>query len=187
MKNKKKLITTVVALALVLVCAVGATLAYITTKTEKVTNTFTVGDVSIDLDEPTADEDDFKLVPGNVITKDPTVTVEKGSEASYLFVKVETTNDFDTYVDYSIADGWTALGDAYPGVYYMVTDAIPSTGTDASYSVLTDNKVTVKADLTKDQLDAIGNNLPTLSFTAYAVQKDNIADAVTAWAQVKDL
>ena len=67
------------ALALVLVVvllfggALGGTLAWLTAKTDTVTNTFTVGDINIDLTETTTD---YKLVPGNTIAKDPTVTVK---------------------------------------------------------------------------------------------------------------
>ena len=181
MKKNKKFLITIAAVVLIICCAVGATVAYIVTKTDTVTNTFTAGNIDIDLDEPTADEDNFIIVPGKEIAKDPTITVEANSEASYLFVKVETTNDFNTYFDYAIADGWTAL-DNVTGVYWRETT---KEATDKTFTVLKDNKVTAKSDLEKDQLDAIGNNNePTLSFTAYAVQKDGISSASDAWAKV---
>ena len=53
------------------------------------------------------------------------------------------------------------------------------------FRVLDGDKVTVKDTVTKAQLDEVREtNKPTLTFTAYAVQKDGIADAVTAWAKV---
>ena len=42
--------------------------------------------------------------------------------------------------------------------------------------------VTVSENLTKDEIKNITSK-PTLTFTAYAVQKDGIADAETAWAK----
>lgn len=178
MKKNKKFLITIAAVVLIICCAVGATVAYIVTKTDTVTNTFTAGNIDIDLVETTGEN--YIIVPGKEITKDPTITVEANSEASYLFVKVETTNDFNTYFDYAIADGWTAL-DNVTGVYWRETTKSTS---DQKFTVLKDNKVTAKSDLEKDQLDAIGNNEPTLSFTAYAVQKDGISSASDAWAKV---
>ena len=178
MKKNKKFLITIAAVVLIICCAVGATVAYIVTKTETVTNTFTAGNIDIDLAETTGT--DYIIVPGKEIAKDPKITVDANSEASYLFVKVETTNDFGTYFDYAIADGWTAL-DNVTGVYWRETT---KDAADQKFAVLKDNKVTAKADLTKEQLDAIGNNKPTLSFTAYAVQKDGISSATDAWAKV---
>ena len=178
MKKSKKKLTGLVALILVVVCAVGATVAYITTKTDTVTNKFTVGNIDIDLDE-TTDPGDYVIVPGNDISKDPKVTVAANSEDAYIFVKVEKTNDFDTYMEYEMADGWIALA-GVDGVYYR---EYSQTATDTMFDVLKDNKVTVRSNLTKAQLDAIGEKYPTLSFTAYAVQKDNITDAATAWVE----
>jgi len=104
MKNSKlRRALLLVACAVLLVSiSVSATLAYLTSKTEVVTNTFSVGSVNITLDEAKVDEygvannnvarvqtNTYKLVPGHTYTKDPTVHVAKGSEECYLFVKVE--------------------------------------------------------------------------------------------------
>ena len=101
---KKKILMIVgAALCAVLLVAgsVVGTLAYLTS-TMKVTNTFTVGDVTIDLDESLVDLDgtpienasrvhqnEYHLVPGTTYTKDPRITIKTGSEACFLFVKVE--------------------------------------------------------------------------------------------------
>ena len=105
---KKKRISLVMALVLVLTCVIGGTLAYLTAKTNSVTNTFTVGNIDITLAETTTD---YKMVPGNTIAKDPTVTVNAGSEACWLFVKIEesTNPKLDDYISYSIATCWTKL------------------------------------------------------------------------------
>ena len=175
---KKKMWSSVVAIALVLCCAVGGTLAWLSDKTDPVVNTFTVGDINITLTE--SDNLNLKMVPGNNITKDPKVTVKSGSEACWLFVKVEKSANFDDFMTYEMADGWTALTEA-DGVYYR---EVTASAADTSFDVLKGNQVTVKEDVTKGQLQAVKTaNQPTLTFTAYAVQKDNIADAATAWAK----
>lgn len=185
----KKFIS-VVAVALVLCCVVGGTLAWLQDKTDPVVNTFTYGDINIDLKETTSD---YKMVPGGTIAKDPTATVKAGSEDCYLFVKIEKSANYSTYLnDYAVAGGWTQLTEAdgtpVAGVYYREVAA--STADQAFYVLggTTDcpnGCVTVKGEVTKTQMEALkaeDASLPTLTFTAYAVQKENVATAAAAWA-----
>ena len=68
------------------------------------------------------------------------------------------------------------------GVYYR---DVPAAAADTSFDVLAGNQVTVNTGVTKTQLNALTENTqPKLTFTAYAVQKDNVADAAAAWAKV---
>ena len=96
---KKKLMT-VLALVLVIAMSVAGTYAYLTSQ-DTVTNTFTVGNVAIKLDEAKVDANgvavtpaervkanSYKLLPGHTYAKDPTVTVLKGSESSYVKMTV---------------------------------------------------------------------------------------------------
>ena len=93
--GRKALVVLSLMLVLVL-AAVGGTVAWLTDSTDAVTNTFTVGDINITLTETwnTASVEDgekdswtAKMIPGNQYLKDPKVTVQAGSEACYLFVK----------------------------------------------------------------------------------------------------
>ena len=188
---KKKGIVIVLAMLLALCAGIGATLAYIFVGTTPITNTFTYGDINIDLwehkikaDGMTLDtaveirtsQSGFKMIPGSTIAKDPTVTVKADSEACWLFIKIEKGNDFDDFMTYTIAEGWTELS---AGVYYR---AVAATVSDTNFPVLKDNQVSVKADVLKTKLNELTNTtLPTLTFTAYAVQQANVADATTAW------
>lgn len=101
---KKRTVALVLAIVLVFAVAVGGTVAYLTS-TANVKNTFTVGSVNIKLDEAKVTPDgkavtpaervtanDYKLMPGHTYTKDPTVTVLKGSEKSYVRMKVTFNN-----------------------------------------------------------------------------------------------
>lgn len=165
--------------AALIVCAtVAGTLAWLTDSTDPVVNTFTVGDINITLTE--SDNLDLKMVPGKDISKDPKVTVEAGSEACWLFVKVEKSGNFDDFMTFEMADGWIALS-GHAGVYYRNVDA---TNADTGFDVLKDNKVMVLDTVTKTMLEGAKTNAPTLTFTAYAVQKDGINDATTAWGKV---
>ena len=116
------------------------------------------------------------MVPGNTIAKDPKVTVEAGSEDCWLFVKIEESQNLDTYISYTVASGWTELT-AGSGIYWRQAKA------GDSFSVLANDEVIVNSSVNKTQMEAIKTaDQPTLTFTAYAVQKDNVADAAAAWA-----
>ena len=180
---KKKSLALVLALAMIVVCVVGGTLAWLTDKTAPVTNTFTYGDINIKLAETTGTS--YKMIPGYTIDKNPKVTVLADSEKCYLFVKVEKSTNFDTFMTYDMADGWTALT-GVNGVFYRVVDTADM-GT--AYSVLANDKVTVKDTVTKAMLNALTEaTQPTLTFTAYACQYNNSNgthfDAADAWAKV---
>ena len=177
---------TLLALVLVFGCAVGGTFAWLTAKTDAVVNTFTYGDINIGLAETTGN--DYKIVPGVAISKDPKVTVEAGSEACWLFVKVEE-KDWPTFkeadgktakIDYKIASGWTEL-EGVSGVYYREVGAVTA---DTSFEVIKGNLITVSENLTKDEVNTVVTVQPKLTFTAYAVQKDGVASAAAAWAKV---
>lgn len=129
MKNSKlRRALMLVACAVMLVSlSVGATLAYLTAKTNEVTNTFTVGKVAITLDETAVkaydstkneyekDEtkdrvliNDYKLRPGVKIAKDPTIHVIKNSEDCYVraIVKVTYKTTAETLLAQAVDDGW---------------------------------------------------------------------------------
>ena len=180
---KKKIALMVISLVLVVAMAVGGTLAWLNDKSEIVQNTFTMGNISIKLDETNLKTGDraeegntYKVAPGTVVTKDPLVTVNAGSEACYLFVKVEKSDGFDNFAEYKIAEGWTELT-AGSGIYWREVGEIAATASPAEFTVLKDNKVTIKDTLT-EMADI------TMTFTAYAIQKDNIASAEAAWDEL---
>lgn len=176
MKTKK--LVAAAAIAATLCVTIGGTLAWLTDTTDPVKNTFTVGNVEIELAET---KDNFKMVPGGTIEKDPKVTVEAESEDCYVFVKVEESNNLESYIGYTIDSGWTALPEV-DGVYYRVVEDIVA---DQTFSVLADDEVSVLEAVTSDMMDAVSGdnagNAPTLTFTAYAVQKANVTDVNAAW------
>lgn len=177
-----KTFVAMLALVLVIGCAVGGTVAWLTAQTDSVVNTFTYGDIKIDLTETKPEDRRAKIIPGVDIEKNPTVIVKANSEACWLFVKVEEEGTFvDKKVTYSIADGWTKGDDVKipTNVYYRKVNAVTM---DKDFAVLKDNKINVSENLTKEEIKDIKDK-PTLTFTAYAVQKDGIADAGTAWAK----
>ena len=186
--NKRKLAALLLALALLMGCAAGATLAWLIDTTDPIVNTFTVGNINITLTETGAQNNakSFKMIPGDDIEKDPTVTVEGGSEACWLFVWLDKSANFDDFMTFTVADGWTKLdGDlSSPGLTGTVYYRKVSTSTDAqSFPVLKDNQVHVKDSVTKEMMTADGFTQPTLKIQAAAIQSDNLPDDALAAAQ----
>ena len=189
-KKNKKLVTVVSAMfcAVVLVAgSIAGTIAYLTS-TAQVTNTFTVGNIKITMDEtkvdlygdavtPAArtDSNEYKLIPGHEYKKDPVITVEANSEKCYLFVKVENgisaieDNSNKIAKQITTDNGWTQLEE---GVYYKVVNTSAS---DQEFTVFSTFKLagTANVDSYKDA---------TIDITAYAIQFDGFTDAAAAWS-----
>ena len=191
MSNKKFIailsVFVMLALTMVVGCAVDGTVAWLVSESKSSVSTFTLGDINIELAEESGSQP-LKIIPGVEITRSLKVTVEPNSEACWLFVKVEGTNwshfpdaNGTAKVSYSVdvQNGWIALN-GHPGVYYREVSAEAAQRGDA-YDV--NCNVTVSKELTKADINSIASGTqPQLSFTAYAVQYDGIGDAATAWA-----
>ena len=130
MKTKSKALLLTLCAVLLGAASVMGTMAYLTS-TDKVENTFTVGNVKITLDEAKVNTDgtlaapaervkanEYKLLPGHTYTKDPTVTVKAVSESSYVRMKVTLHNATDIIAmctDPEFAeDGPTGVENAFP-------------------------------------------------------------------------
>ena len=182
---KKKTLALVLALTLLVAGVVGGTLAWLTDQTAEVKNTFTVGDINIGLTETTAD---YKMVPGNTIAKDPTVTVEANSEACWLFVKVENgiadiEDSTNTIAAQLAAKGWTAVDGATNVYAYKSTVA-----GGANVPVFESFKIDQSVIGGNKPVDYVGENKylgdytdKKIVVTAYAIQADGFDDAAAAW------
>ena len=125
MKTRTKALLLAMCAVLLVVTTVMATLAFLTSQTEVVKNTFTVGNVVITLDEAPVDangkkttgdrvfENTYKLLPGHVYDKDPIVHVDADSEDCWLFVKITdeiaAIQDATTIAAQLTANGWTPV------------------------------------------------------------------------------
>jgi predicted ribosomally synthesized peptide with SipW-like signal peptide len=151
MKTGKKAMLMTLCAVLLIVASVMGTVAYLTSS-DTVTNTFTVGNVKITLDEAKVDEygvaaspavrvdaNTYKLLPGHEYTKDPTVTVIKGSEESYIRMLV-TVSDIDALKE---AFPVAKYADFYNGDIFLLQKLV--TGWDSAVWVST-NVVNEKTD-----------------------------------------
>ncbi len=136
----KKIISLVLVLVLALT-AIGGTLAYFT-DTDNANNTFTVGNVDIDLTEPKWDEagngEAKEAYPGEPLAKDPTVT-NVGINPCFVRISVEGLDCLGeegmiTYrTDYEngkLGDNWVLHTDGY---YYYTQILAPGAVTDALF------------------------------------------------------
>ena len=187
MKKTRKILL-MAACAVLLVCiSVGATVAYLTS-TDSVTNTFTVGNVSIVLTEPKWDTvgaaEAFDVYPGEALAKDPTVT---NNGANPCFVRISVTGwdalikaglsanniTYRTdYVDAKLGENWVLHTDGY--FYYTEVLAVGAT-TDALF-----DQIVIPTDVVNDATDAEYN----LEVKAYAVQAQG---AKAKWSDVEDM
>lgn len=204
----KQIIALVVVVALLMAGSVLVTMAYLTSQ-DTVTNTFTVGKVSITLDETDVDEygvaienaervkeNEYKLIPGHTYVKDPTVHVEAGSEESYLRMIV-TVKDYkelcaawgkttDTFTFGDIAKdfgtGWSLHG---TGSYDETNDECVfeyrfNHIVDASTTIpALFNKIEILDGISNDALNKLGDL--KIIVVAHAIQEDGFADADEAW------
>ena len=121
---KKKIIAVCLIVALAATAVIGGTLAYFTDK-DVAKNTFTVGNVDIELTEPkwtsTGSQDAPEVYPGEPLAKDPTV---ENIGANPCFVRVKVTG-LDCLGDagmittrYKWADGYNTAQWVYHNGYY---------------------------------------------------------------------
>lgn len=191
-----KALALVLTLVLTIGGVIGGTVAWLIATPDPVVNTFTYGDIDITLDETDTNLDgdgdpntnEYEMMPGEEITKDPVITVEAGSEEMWLFVKLEKSSNFDTFMEYTVDGSWAELS-GVDGVYYRHITAEEVAAADMEIHVLANDTVSVKEEVTKEQLNALdadgASNYPTLTVTAYAVQYAGNATAADAWAKVE--
>ena len=168
--------------------AAGGTAAYLT-DFETATNSFTVGKVDIDLDEPNwKPEDNTDLVPTQVIRKDPYVANKGVNEAFvYLEVSVPVRNVITVAKDgtrnalaktelfsFTKNKDWTQLERTEVGqnmVYtYAYNHILKGTKTTTLFDTVT------FANIIEGQLDTQQIDMPV---RAYAIQATNTGDDKT--------
>ena len=167
----------VFACAIALVAgSVAATLAYLT-DTETVTNTFTVGNVSITLTDTSTDEylstdGSYKLVPGHIYGKTATISVVEGSEDCYLFVKLD--NGLGEAATFAVdTENWVAVpNETNVYAYKAIAKAKDTCVISAPFTLASNADVEELASA-------------TISVTAYAVQADGFEDAEDAWEKAE--
>lgn len=168
--NKKKIMALCLIVCLLATAVVGGTLAYFT-DSEEATNTFTVGNVDIDLTEPnwdaTGKAEAKDVYPGEALAKDPTVT-NNGANPCFVRIEVSGLNQFTTefgtdamityrtdYVDGALGTDWVL----YNGCFYYSKVLQPGETTDALF-----DQIVIPFELTN------GAEASPIVVNAYAAQ-----------------
>ena len=184
MKKAKNALLLALCAVLLVGATIAGTVAYLTSTTTEVKNTFTAGNVTITLDEAKVTEygvevagaarviqNEYKLIPGHTYTKDPTIKVADGSEDCWVFAKL---------VD-GLGDASTITIDSEKWEQMTTTDGSVVYGYKTSLSA--GQTATLFNEFTFDQ-GANPETCKTASITiiGYAVQADSFATAAAAWA-----
>lgn len=167
---KRKILALTLCVAMLAIAIVGGSLAYFSDNDAK-TNTFTVGNVSIVLNEPNWDRtgaaEAFDVYPGEALAKDPTVTND-GKNPCFVRISVTNLDQFAAefsgaqiiyrtdYVDNALGQNWVAGTDGY---FYYSKVLQPGETTDALF-----DQIVIPKELTNDAA------AKDIVVTAYAVQ-----------------
>lgn len=196
MKNRSKALLLALCALMLVVTTVFTTLAYLTDDAA-ITNTFTVGNVAIKLDETKVDVNgdvvtggeagrvetpqSYKLIPNKTYTKDPKITLLDGSEDAYVFVKVVNgisgIEKATTIANQMAANNWV-LVDGTTNVYQLkVDDADVVTTAGTTLPVF--EQVNISGEVDADDLNDVSGE--TIEITAYAIQASGFTSAKQAW------
>lgn len=195
---KKRILTVALVVALLATCF-GGTLAYLK-DSDAQTNTFTTGNVLISLDEAKVEKDEatgnlvakkdaegeverttadqeYKLFPAMTVTKDPTITLDAGSENAWIAAKITVSNGFDLMTHATktgaLFDG-TANVVVDGNVLYVYVKAVQS----ADAKIVLFNELNIPETWGNTEMAAI--NGMTINVEAYAVQANGFATCEAA-------
>lgn len=181
----KKTLTIALSMVLVAAIAVTGTLAFLTASSTELVNKFTFGNTEVEIAEPTwtaalGGKEAMKVVPGQTVAKDPTVTV-KGSEEVYVYAYVNNAlADYVTIGD--IDDAHWTLVVGLPGLYRYYKTVTPAENVGTELEPLFET-VTISEGITQETLK---ENNPftdgTITVQAYVHQAKEIGDTPVATA-----
>lgn len=208
MKNLKKAMVLLLCAVLLIAGSVMGTLAYLTSQ-DTATNTFTVGEVAIDLWEYQVDADGKatevkthtgnaydEIQPGLTYDKNPTVTVKADSEDCYVRMLIDVT--YNEAADTVLADhgyetwfDWSAAWEKTGIIKTVKADGKITRTYEFRYNDVVEEPstdVNLEPLFTEIKIPAMINNteLATLEglqmvITAHAIQADGFTDADEAW------
>lgn len=212
--KKKSILLTLTAVVLAMAIGVGGTIAYFTSTTTEVQNTFTVGNVAITLDEAkvtyaddkwTAGEDRDttntyeNVYPGAHLPKDPTIHVDDNSQQAYVAMKVviskaaawkalaedhASLNDLQTVFEGYNEDNWTKIAATEQGDNLVYVYMWEQGKVSAGDDLTLFTAMNIPEELSSQEIKTIDGF--TVTATGYAVQAQGVT-AETAQAELLKL
>lgn len=188
MKKFKYVMIGALSSAVLATCIVAPTLAWLSSKSDEVVNTFDGGEIRVKMDEAKVDKDGkklpseprvtentYKFVAGSELDKDPTPTVLKGSISAYVFVNLKNDNPDVFSVD--IQNKWAKVAQKDGQSLYVYKTKVDAS--NAEEDVKLDplfTKVTVATTLTSEQLKTMKevSDKQFIKTQTYAIQSQVI-------------
>ena len=212
MKNANKILLICICLIAVLTVSLVGTLAYLL-DTDSAVNTFTVGQVHISVDEakvnadgtPVAGADrvkanEYHVLPGMEYTKDPTVTVDGGSEDAYvrMILTVHNASDVQAILTkYGLGDfsvligGWDKNTWLYEGFAedaqkdtisfeFRYKEIVSKSTTDTKLTALFDTLI-VPGEITGEEMKDLYDGGFKMEVFGHAIQAAGFDTEDAAW------
>lgn len=200
--KKKSILLTLTAVVLAMAIGVGGTIAYFTSTTEDVKNTFTVGNVAITLDEAevtyandkwTAGEDRVQsntyenVYPGAELPKDPTIHVAADSQDAYVAMKVviskaaawkalaedhATLNNLETVFKGYDEANWSKIAATEQGDNLVYVYMWEQGKVSANADLTLFTAMNIPAELSSEEIETLDGF--TVTATGYAVQAQGV-------------
>lgn len=212
MKNTKKILLICICVIAVLTVSLVGTLAYLV-DTDSAVNTFTTGQVHISIDEAKVDADgtpvagadrvkanEYHILPGMQYTKDPTVTVNGGSEDAYvrMILTVHNASDVQAILTkYNLGDfsiligGWDKNTWLYEGFTedtakntisfeFRYKEVVAKSATDTKLTALFDTLI-VPGEITGEEMKDLYDGGFKMEVFGHAIQAAGFDTADAAW------
>ncbi len=192
LKKSKKFLAVFAAVIIIAASLAAPTYSWLSSKSEKVVNTFAGGAITVTVDEAQVDTNgkrieggervianSYKYAAGAVLDKDPTPTVLKGSVPCYVFLCVD--NELNNLFSMNInTDDWSAVAEEDSKTIYIYKETVDAehSAEDIMLSPIF-TQVTVSKELTQDDVAELGEK--KLNVTAYAIQTEALSqqEAIT--------
>lgn len=217
MKNTKKILLICICVIAVLTVSLVGTLAYLQ-DTDSAVNTFTVGQVHISVDEAKVNADgtlvagadrvkanEYHILPGMEYTKDPTVTVDGGSEDAYvrMILTVHNASEVQAILTkYNLGDfsvligGWDKNTWLYEGftedtakntisIEFRYKEIVAKNATDTKLPALFDTLI-VPGKITGEEMKDLYNGGFKMEIFGHAIQAAGFDSEDTAWTAFND-
>lgn len=110
------------------------------------------------------------LIPGNIAAKDNAVTIAAGSDSCYIFLMLNQSGEFDSFMEYGLDKSWQSIK-GFKNVYY--TEAEPS-DSEQKFVIFEGGEVGVSKEITKEDVALIAQtkSYPELAISATAISKN---------------
>ena len=182
MKKTTKIFLALLCVAVLATASVVGVLAYLTDRDAE-TNVFTMGNVTIDLQDGFTDG--TRLMPGTTITKPVTIT-NTGDNDAWVWYTVSLGKLPAAAVSYTAGSGWNQYKGAelYPNVLKAGESVTVNVSVSMNPAVDLDpdgNMFLINGGVVTDLGFNVSNGAPLVHLNAYGIQTENLATAEAAY------